>query len=374
MSNNNNINCEWEPNTNNNNNCELTTSNHKRCSKVTRFKGSLSDDRLIKCRSKYLDIDNNEASMSDSIFSRQNTPMPSKNMLQNDDDDEFSPPPLPFTSPPDIINATTISTDFSPKIEKFSATFEKTISFHSFPKTTTAPTIFNSHHQEFLPIAISRSTENLMHPVLKPIPIYPNGSLSKSVQDLSTMRDRNDDLHLYPYCTTQSSDDLFLPDIDGIRRPLTAKQKYKKIKAMSHEDVSAAHKKPLPLPRKKVLLGVQEDVPKNSESKKLVYVLDRKRNEFVLEDENISKVNGNENKSGSLLSLSKLKLSLCGINTKDSDDDEQYKIAENQLKFIEEKQILPNWLESTDEPKLSESNSTFYVQLMPTTSSGTSCK
>lgn len=346
--------------------------NQKRC-KVTRFKGSLSDDRLIKCRNKFLDIE--EELCATSHIVRMQTPLPTKHAfldMDDCDDNEISPPPpLPITNPPPIpiradlassddsdeqslsaANDVQLSDDLSPKIENFSVKFEKTVCFaaQSSYQDEQQPSCVSE--QEFRPIQVSESTENLAR-IVRPIAVYPNGSLSKSVQDLSTI-DR-DQFLMAPLTMTRSSDDLLLPDIDGLRRPLTAKQKYAKHKRSQEDIGNFANGKPLPLPRSS-LLGV------NGASKKLVYVLDRSKNEFVLEEDGALMSEKRDK-----IATSKLKLSFCGFNSEDS-DDEPYTMAKKQSVNVESRQILPKSLEESSRivPVL-KSNSIFYVHA-PTTS------
>lgn len=365
-----------QPITNGNNNSGLTPSdNQKRC-KVTRFKGSMSDDRLIKCRNKFLDIE--EELCTRTRIVRVQTPIPAKGLFQelDDCDDENAispPPPLPITNPPSIpICPDSPSTDKSddqlsladdgqsvddllPKIENFSVKFEKTVSFVTQSPPQDKQPSAHVGEQEFRPIHVSESTENLAHIVVRPIAVYPSDVFSKSVQDLSTIG--RDEFRIAPLTMTRSTDDLLLPDIDGLRRPLNARQKYAKSK--SQENVNHfANGKPSPLPRSS-LLGV------NGGSKKLVYILDRSKNEFVLEPDGDLVAARERDDSKNV--ASKLKMSFCGLNSEDS-DNEPYTVARKKSADIEGRQILPRSLEEPSGivPVL-KSNSIFYVQA-PTTS------
>lgn len=215
------------------------------------------------------------------------------------------PPPLPDRPPPVPIDVTDtpiiqmksamkkqfdklidmVRSDVS--LEEKTNKIEKIVTFEP-PVPETVPEL------EFKPIKTSRSTENLTTILVKPIPLYPQ-SLSKSSQDLST----DSELSFRPLAAiSKSSDDILLPDIDGIRK-ITSK--YKKYRTKSDErlhqmddDLYAnlpigsfskqsikpveGHRKPHPLPR---------STEGQRTSKTIVYVLDKEKDHFVLEDPTI---------------------------------------------------------------------------------------
>lgn len=137
-------------------------------------------------------------------------------------------------------------------------------------KTPTIPIIKSVHFKEitavlpadvgFQPIKSSRSTDNIAGTaVVKPIPRYADTPFSKSQQDL---RIGEPEFGLNSLNRSyKSSDDLLLDDIDGLRRKPTSRQRSKRWKGRSQEnliiasaeDLSTAEKrtikKPLPLPR-----------------------------------------------------------------------------------------------------------------------------
>lgn len=147
----------------------------------------------------------------------------------------------------------------------------------------------------FRPIETSRSTEDVN--IIKPVPIF----ASKSYQELPTsweFKPFND-------YQTRSSDDLLLGNIDGVRKPESKRHKLMRIRSTSNSnnslnrlsdqlvyqnfhydipEVSASSenimrkKAPQPLPR-----IVDESRDNKRQSKTIVYVLDKERDEFVLE-------------------------------------------------------------------------------------------
>ncbi|XP_055604681.1 uncharacterized protein LOC129752916 [Uranotaenia lowii] len=156
----------------------------------------------------------------------------------------------------------------------------------------------------FRPIVVSRSNENLsLHgfEVVKPVPLK-----SKSIQDLRTVSFEKQN-SLDSLFQSKSTDDLILPDIDGMSRT-TNLSKFKKYrynrsgstslsniclkddqesiyaniefkpgKADNLKQLSNTSKKPLPLPR--------TDSENRGSTKTLVYVIDKSTNEFVLSEE-----------------------------------------------------------------------------------------
>ncbi|XP_065089782.1 cytospin-A-like isoform X2 [Ochlerotatus camptorhynchus] len=166
----------------------------------------------------------------------------------------------------------------------------------------------------FRPIAISRSNENLTQHsfrLVRPVPLF----ASKSIQDLRT--DRYDKQGaLDPLFHSKSSDDLLLPDIDGMTKT-TNLSKFKKFRynrssstslsnlSLKEDDsesiyanlsefshttpeklANTASKKPKPLPRMNSIdeLNIASDDNKASKTKTLVYVIDKTTNEFILAD------------------------------------------------------------------------------------------
>lgn len=167
----------------------------------------------------------------------------------------------------------------------------------------------------FRPIAISRSNENLTRhsfSLVRPVPLF----ASKSIQDLRM--DRYDKQSaMDPLFHSKSSDDLLLPDIDGMTKT-TNLSKFKKfrynrssstslsnlsLKADDSESIYAnlfelglttpeklantVSKKPKPLPRMNSIdeLNIAFDDDKASKTKTVVYVIDKSTNEFVRADE-----------------------------------------------------------------------------------------
>ncbi|XP_062714508.1 cytospin-A isoform X2 [Aedes albopictus] len=164
----------------------------------------------------------------------------------------------------------------------------------------------------FRPIAISRSNENLSQhsfQLVKPVPLF----ASKSIQDLRGAGEYKKQNSLEPLFYSKSTDDLILPDIDGMNKT-TNLSKFKKFRysrssstslsnlnlkeddpesiyaniefcsTASEKYASISNKKPKPLPRMNSideLNVVTRDAPP-SKTKTLVYVIDKNTNEFVL--------------------------------------------------------------------------------------------
>lgn len=153
----------------------------------------------------------------------------------------------------------------------------------------------------FRPIERNRSTEDLDNSVVRPVPLF----ASKSYQELS----KNDEIKSFrsfdSFTKTKSSDDLLLDNIDGARKFTESKtHKLMRIRSTSNnalnrtsesvyenykfetqtsadESLIRVKKRPMPQPR----TSFQEDV-RNSKrtSKTIVYVLDKEKDEFVLEN------------------------------------------------------------------------------------------
>lgn len=145
----------------------------------------------------------------------------------------------------------------------------------------------------FRPIETSRSTEDVN--IIKPVPIF----ASKSYQELPT----SSEFKPFNDYQTRSSDDLLLDNIDGVRKPESKRHMLMRMRSTSnnsihrlsdqlvyqnfHYDSQAAltsadnvlrRKAPQPLPR-----IVDESSITKRQSKTIVYVLDKERDEFVLE-------------------------------------------------------------------------------------------
>lgn len=194
-----------------------------------------------------------------------------------------TPPPLPISRPPTIVS-TILKADVDSTVRSKP---NRTVKFK--------PPSPKRNEQQFEPIQVSRSNENLSIAVIKPIPRYP--SKSKSTQDLSTDLTESE-FGIRPMVFARSSDDLLMPDVDGLRKSMRTNRRWK---MRSHESMNsieyndetemyatnyvhkslsqqlndqpvilAASKKPLPLPR--------------SDFKKIVYVFDKQLKEFVQDD------------------------------------------------------------------------------------------
>lgn len=141
----------------------------------------------------------------------------------------------------------------------------------------------------FRPIDTSRSTEDLSLEILKPVPIF----ASKSYQELSK------EVHFKPFDSfqTKSSDDLLFNNIDGLRKPESKRHKLLRIRSTSNSnlyenlnygraevplsaDSFMRKKAPLPMPRS---MDDLSDRSSKRNSRTIVYVLDKEKDEFVLE-------------------------------------------------------------------------------------------
>lgn len=200
-----------------------------------------------------------------------------------------TPPPLPVSRPPTIVS-TIFKADIDPHNEaQIKRKSLKIVQFRSSEFI---------HTEEFKPIQLLHSTENLAIAVIKPIPRYP--SMSKSTQDLSTYKTESE-FGFDPLTVSRSSDDLLMPDVDGLRRSMRSNRRWKmrsfdsmssidddqeetkvytNMSVMNTEQKSndrpvlvAATRKPLPVPRST-----------DRDSIKLVYVFDKTSEEFIQED------------------------------------------------------------------------------------------
>lgn len=257
-------------------------------------------------RTKSVEISKN-VSFGDTVMDSSSSSS-STTSFSTSQEESDAPPPLPDRPPPVPLDNNDVPilqmksamkkqfdklidmvrTDKLPSEEK-SNKIEKNVKFVP-PVPETIPEL------EFKPIQTSRSTENLSTILVKPIPMYPQ-SISKSTQDLSESNDS--EFVFRPLPTSKSSDDILLPDIDGIRKISTSK--YKKHRAKSDEKLNQmdedlyanlpigsfskqsikpveANRKPHPLPR------TNEG---QRTSKTIVYVLDKEKDHFVLEDPTI---------------------------------------------------------------------------------------
>ncbi|KAL7020453.1 hypothetical protein ACKWTF_011539 [Chironomus riparius] len=152
---------------------------------------------------------------------------------------------------------------------------------------------------EFQPIERNRSSENIPKQLVRPVPILFS---SKSYQELPTKFEPFDNFR------TKSSDDLLLDDIDGIRKITESKtHKLLRMRSCSNNSLDRSSdqiiyenfnyevplsadqvmmrtkKKPLPQPR----LSADVNELKKRTSKTVVYVLDKQKDEFVLQPSEI---------------------------------------------------------------------------------------
>ncbi|XP_062558441.1 cytospin-A isoform X2 [Armigeres subalbatus] len=168
----------------------------------------------------------------------------------------------------------------------------------------------------FRPIAISRSNENLSEhsfQLVRPVALF----ASKSIQDLRAGQYKKQS-SVEPLFHSKSTDDLILPDIDGMNKT-TNLSKFKKFRynrssstslsnlSLKEDDpesiyaniefrstapekqASIANKKPKPLPRMNSIdeLNIVGSDGQSPKAKTLVYVIDKATNEFVLTDESL---------------------------------------------------------------------------------------
>ncbi|XP_070506060.1 cytospin-A isoform X2 [Chironomus tepperi] len=150
---------------------------------------------------------------------------------------------------------------------------------------------------EFQPIEINMSSENIPKQLVRPVPLFS----SKSYQELPTKFEPFDNFR------TKSSDDLLLDDIDGIRKITESKtHKLLRMRSCSNNSLDRSSeiiyenfnyevplaadqvmmrtkKKPMPQPR----LSPDVNELKKRTSKTIVYVLDKDKDEFVLQPSDI---------------------------------------------------------------------------------------
>ncbi|XP_055549529.1 cytospin-A-like isoform X4 [Wyeomyia smithii] len=184
------------------------------------------------------------------------------------------------------------------------ACFEEILSVE--PLCYTESSENSSPEPTFRPISIIRSNENLVqqsYKLIRPVPLF----ASKSIQDLrpnSSKAQKDLDQLFY----SKSSDDLTLPDIDGMSK-ISNLTKFKKLrctrssstslnnlnikdesdplvsKNMSERLQADVNMKPQPMPRKCSINELESMSDKTTKAKTLVYVIDKKTNEFVLSNE-----------------------------------------------------------------------------------------
>lgn len=250
-----------------------------------------------RSRTKSVEIPKN-INLVETVFVPSSSSSPSPTQTNEDSD---APPPLPDRPPPsfgaiDDEPVVQIKSAMKKQFDKLidmvrtdKVSTEKSVSFQP-PVPETIPEL------EFKPIATSRSIENLAE-IVKPIPQYPE-SMSKSTQDLTKLNDS--EFTFRPLTISKSSDDILIPDIDGIRKISTSKyKKYHRAKSderlnQMDEELYAnlpigsfskqaikpvdVHRKPHPLPRS------SDGQAGDRTSKTIVYVLDKEKDHFVLED------------------------------------------------------------------------------------------
>lgn len=150
----------------------------------------------------------------------------------------------------------------------------------------------------FRPIERNRSTEDLADQLVRPVPIF----ASKSYQELSVSKNKTEKKSFDSF-KTKSSEDLLFNDIDGARKFTESKtHKLMRIRSTSRDELInratsdqnvyenfkfetqtsmdnsfVSKKRPMPQPR----TSFQED---KRTSKTIVYVLDKAKDEFVLEN------------------------------------------------------------------------------------------
>lgn len=150
---------------------------------------------------------------------------------------------------------------------------------HTYRNVTPfAKKVSKTESSAFRPIETSISTEDLSQQILRPVPIF----ASTSFQDLSKMH-----VDVHEGFKAKSIDDLLLSNIDGCRKPESKRHKLVRMRSTSNSslnqtsaslnlttDQTKKGKAPKPLPRS----------TDNRHSTTVVYVLDKKRDEFVLEE------------------------------------------------------------------------------------------
>lgn len=150
----------------------------------------------------------------------------------------------------------------------------------------------------FRPIETSRSTEDLSLEIVKPVPIF----ASKSYQELPN----EVQFKSFDSFQTKSSDDLLFSNIDGTPKPESKRHKLMRFRSTSNSnlhrlsdqtvyenfrfekevplsaDSFMRKKAPQPLPRS--MDDLSDGSSKKRNSRSIIYVLDKERDEFVLEN------------------------------------------------------------------------------------------
>lgn len=152
----------------------------------------------------------------------------------------------------------------------------------------------------FKPIVSSQSIEDINQEIVRPVPLF----ASKSYQELVVQHEPFDEFR------TKSSDDLLLDNIDGIQK-IKESKKHRLLRMrstsndrldkhssdqvvyenlnyeapLSADNVTMRNKKKKPMPQPRLSADVNES-KKLSSSKTIVYVLDKDRDEFVLQSPN----------------------------------------------------------------------------------------
>lgn len=171
----------------------------------------------------------------------------------------------------------------------------KTVTPYFKPKNKDIKTLSSENvAQKFRPIVSSRSIEEIEKAIVRPVPIF----ASKSFQELPTTTAAAKSID---YFRTKSSDDLLLDNIDGVLKVHESKtHKLLRMRSTSNNnldrssnriyenfdyevpqsaDVVMRKRPPLPQPR------VMSEINTNNNKKStIVYVLDKKKDEFVLQN------------------------------------------------------------------------------------------
>ena len=144
------------------------------------------------------------------------------------------------------------------------------------PKTKEAEKI---KEISFRPIELSRSIEDLNQEIHKPVPIF----ASKSYQELPSFG-----FQRFDFFQTKSSDDLLLDNIDGARKPESKRHRLMRIRSESGANFNNYENFHYEIPQPPVENFMRQKPPQplpRTSSKTLVYVLDKDRDEFILENQ-----------------------------------------------------------------------------------------
>lgn len=132
----------------------------------------------------------------------------------------------------------------------------------------------------FRPIELSRSTEEVNLEILKPVPIF----ASTSFQELPRT---SWDFKPFDHFQTKSSDDLLLHNIDGVRKPESKRHRLMRIRSESNGSLNTYENFHCEFPQPPIENFLRRKPPQplpRASSKTIVYVLDKDRDEFVLEN------------------------------------------------------------------------------------------